>query len=204
MDRYFKSCVKGLRGNLIGTEGALVAQHLLSQVSSQWAALVQFIEDFYCELTTIANFPAGRAWLLVGRCVGSVFREMSQIRSEIALLEHTAQMEDKSKVIWTVMRCHLLLDDFINLEFKSHPAIVKEISLFLLTERVDPSDLSSLHAKLDKAEAEVKAANKLSRELDDKLASHKRQFDNLKNEFALFKSSISQKISNRGGVESKT
>jgi hypothetical protein len=51
-----------------------------------------------------------------------------------------------------------VIDSFITVQFKSHPAIVKEISLFMVTERVDPKEVLDLSVKCSKAETDAAKA----------------------------------------------
>jgi hypothetical protein len=183
LNRDLKKCLKGVEGIIRGP-GSNVARQLKDNVLFQWNCLVDFMEDFYKDLTDVANFSADRAWLLVGRCVGALFRELNPVRSEISRLEETKSLENKSQVIWAVMQCHIKIKEFIELEFKSHPAIVREISLFLLTERVDPDTIKKLESKVATAETEARTAIRLVRELEDKVLAQKRQMDNLKNDFS--------------------
>jgi hypothetical protein len=199
LTRLVTSCLKGLKGNLktSNSSSTLVALQMLSKVASQWNSLVQFIEDFYGKLTQVARFPPDRAWLLVGKCVGAVFGEMTMARAEVVMLQDTELLENKAQIIWTTMRCHMILDEFIELGFESHPAIVKEISLFMLTERVDPKEIKTFSLRVDNADAVANKAMNLAREAEEKCLSTKRSLDSLKNEFAALKQSI--KTNNSGG-----
>ena len=54
------------------------------------------------------------------------------------------------------MKSHAVMDDFVQAGFRSHPLIVKEISLFMLRERVDPVDLASVQSEIEKFKSEFK------------------------------------------------
>jgi hypothetical protein len=56
--------------------------------------------------------------------------------------------------MWAIFQMHRVIQSFISVQFKSHPAIVKEISLFMVTERVDPKEILELSVKCKKAEAD--------------------------------------------------
>jgi hypothetical protein len=64
-------------------------------------------------------------------------------------------------VIWGVLQQHRILDEFIVLKFEAHPAIVQELSLFIITERVDPQAIIKQGERLGKAEAIVTKLEKL-------------------------------------------
>jgi hypothetical protein len=99
---------------------------------------LRFTERFYTKLTVVAKFSAKTAWQLVGRCWGAVFEEMRPFRACLKEVRDTKSAEAKASVIWGVMQHHRILDEFIVLKFEAHPAIVRELSLFIITERVDP------------------------------------------------------------------
>jgi len=51
-------------------------------------------------------------------------------------------------MIWAVLQCHRIMEEFLLLKFESHSAIIKEISMFILAERVDPDDVTQLKAEI--------------------------------------------------------
>jgi glucose-6-phosphate 1-dehydrogenase len=86
--------------------------------------------------------------------------------------------------MWAIFQTHRVVQSFIDVQFKSHPTIVKEISLFMVTERVDPKEIADLGVKCKKAEAD---ASKTSVDLKKLTESHnelKRKYESL---FADFK-----------------
>ena len=44
-------------------------------------------------------------------------------------------------MIWAVLQCHRVVAGFAAVQFRGHTSIVREMSLFMLTERVDPTEL---------------------------------------------------------------
>jgi hypothetical protein len=111
--------VAGIRGTLQFQAGdTSLAMTLLDNVKFQYKKLVAFIEKFFKELTTVANFPIESAWKLIGRCLGGFFQTMVATRSEIALLEEALSIDTKAQVIWTVLQCHAIVEQFIKLDFK--------------------------------------------------------------------------------------
>jgi hypothetical protein len=114
--------VSGICGTLRFQSGdTSLAMTLLDNVEIQYNKLVAFIEKFFKELTTVANFPVESAWKLIGRClVGGFFQTMVATRSEIALLEEAWTIDTKAQVIWTVLQCHAIVEQFLKLDFKGH------------------------------------------------------------------------------------
>jgi hypothetical protein len=155
-----KNYLAGVRGAISRFIGGWAdkARLLLSDVETQYLALSGFVEQFQIELTSVSNFSESRAWALVGRCVGAVFETQVRIRSETVLLEDTSRLGSKAKIIGTVLQCHRMFEEFRDLNFRAHPAIVKELSLFMLTERVDPIEVVKLRGELTIAREEAKGA----------------------------------------------
>jgi hypothetical protein len=57
--------------------------------------------------------------------------------SEVTLIEDPTPAQNKSAFIWSVFQSQRAMEEFIVVGFKGHPSIVKEMSLFMVTERVD-------------------------------------------------------------------
>ena len=69
------------------------------------------------------------------------------------------------------------------MEFRSHPSHVKEMSMFMLTERVDPSQLSTIDNTLTQLNKKVGALATLP----DMLKDLRRDHDNLRHELVQHK-----------------
>jgi hypothetical protein len=53
----------------------------------------------------------------------------------------------KLAVIGTVLKCHTIVNSFVLVGFTAHLELVKEITTFMLTEQVDPKQLTCLEDK---------------------------------------------------------
>lgn len=137
--------VTGIRGTIRHQKGdTRLAGYLLDSVERQFNRLTAFIGGFHQELTTIAQFPEKSAWRLIGRCLGGFFQSMVPIRSEVAMFGEYQVIDRKAHVIWTVLRCHVIIEQFVTLDFKGHTLMVQRMTLYMMTERVDPSQLAKL------------------------------------------------------------
>jgi hypothetical protein len=79
---------------------------------------------------------------------------------------------------------------FISVQFKSHPAIVKEISLFMVTERVDPKEVSDLSVRCKKAEGDAAKSVADMKKLAESHADLKRKHEALHADFKLVKAKV--------------
>jgi hypothetical protein len=189
--RTYCEGVNGAYPKKIG--GGAMARELMLGVRSQWGELMTFIDTFYIELTVVAKFPPSQAWALVGRCVAAVFALMSPYRARVALLVDPRRLEDKAAYIWAVLQCHRVMQKFILLNFRGHPSVVKEMSLFMLTERVDPSEMGALAGRVKKAEDAANRATTALEKHDKAFTTLKRNYDNLTEEVKWLKSNKANK-----------
>eukprot|EP00546_Thalassionema_frauenfeldii_P012806 CAMPEP_0178915254 /NCGR_PEP_ID=MMETSP0786-20121207/11920_1 /TAXON_ID=186022 /ORGANISM="Thalassionema frauenfeldii, Strain CCMP 1798" /LENGTH=86 /DNA_ID=CAMNT_0020588335 /DNA_START=23 /DNA_END=279 /DNA_ORIENTATION=- len=84
-------------------------------------------------------------------------------------------------MIWAVLQCHHIMEEFLLLKFKSHSAIIKEITMFILTEQVDPDDVTQLKAEIKRLKEERNSPTKRLNTHMETFTELKRSFDNLKN-----------------------
>ena len=171
-------------------------------MESQYSKLTTFIEKFYNELTTVANFPKESAWRLIGRCVGGFFQTMVTVRSEVTMMEEFRTIDHKAQMIWTVLQCHALVDQFVVLDFRGHTTMVQQMTLYMMTERVDPAQMSKMLTVEEAGNKAVVEASKHLKSMSDLLdkvkteaAGQKRRLDDLKNDLETLK----KKVAGKGG-----
>jgi hypothetical protein len=164
---------------------------LLTEVRSQWNHMVSCIESFHNGLICVAKFTKpNKAWQLIGRTMAAVFEAMAVPRAEVARLSDGQDLHSKASLIWTVLRCHRIMQQFIAVRFRGHPAIVKEMTLFMLAEWVDPSEIGKLVERVKDAEQKATHTQKLSATLEKEVTMLKRSYDNLMNEVKQLKTKV--------------
>ena len=137
----------------------------------------------------MSGFHIEKAWKLVGRCVSALFDALQPYRSPITMLEDLSTLENKAACIWAVLQCHRVGDKFDLVAYRGHPGVVKEMSMFMLTERVDPCEVEKLAAKAVKAEREASEAKAEVVKLKESFAAVNRDFKSMKQDFAALKAS---------------
>jgi hypothetical protein len=162
-------------------------RELLDKIDKAWSAFLRFTERFYMKLTMVAEFSPRTAWQLVGRCWAAIFEEMRPFRASLKEVRDTKTAKAKASVIWGALQQHRIMDEFIALKFEAHPAILRELSLFIITERVDPQAIIRQGERLCAAEATVKKLEKAVSSVLETTATNKRHHDNLANELRQFK-----------------
>jgi hypothetical protein len=192
LTKQLKDFTMGVNGNIKSTDGGYaLAKQLLIAVKEQWYELVSWMDEFYKQLTEEAKFKEDPAWKLVGRCVAAIFDSMADYRAKVALIEDPKPLENKAKIMWCVLQCHLVMERFMAVKFQGHPIIVKEITMFMLTERIDPDAMTKLSTKCDTHHTSLAAATSKISELEKTLNKLKRAFDNhVSNAFTTLKNKV--------------
>ena len=175
----------GVRGEISGKRGSWVplAKYLLSQVEYQLSELATYIDEERLNLVTVAEFTDTSAWILIGRSVRAVFDEMGPYRAAVGQIEDIGTGEARSKFIWAVFQNHLVWRRIIDKGFRAFPAVVAETTLFMLTERVDPTTVDRLKKRI--AEVELMKAEVESVKAENKVL--KNRVNDLQNEFKQLK-----------------
>ena len=97
------------------------------------------------ELLHMCNYTTSVAWKFIGVCTRAVMDHLVPPQMEVASLGPNLDSADvKAKVIWAVLSVHLQMDEVITQGFKSHQVITTAMSGFLMTHRVDSSQMDSL------------------------------------------------------------
>ncbi len=147
--KQLKKFINGIIGNLtVGVGGSVLARVLLNEVSRQWNEIVAFIDAFFQDLTKTAHFPKPKAWLLVGQCCGAIFDAMEPYRAVVSQIEDLGILNSRAQFLWCILQCHRVMNDFIEKDFRGHPQMVKQISLFMINECVGPVAFNKMEMKV--------------------------------------------------------
>jgi hypothetical protein len=162
--------ISGVLGNM-ATHGPArqLANALMANVRMQWSNMCTYIDSFYGELTGEAAFDPTKAWKLVGRCVGTLFAALDPYRAPVSMLESLGTADNQAACLWAVLQCHRVGQVFDLVDYRGHPAVVAEMSLFMMTERVDPDQITICIERSKKAEKEASDAKSENAKLKDVL-----------------------------------
>ena len=84
----------------------------------------------------------------MGQCCAAIFDAMAPYRAVVSQIEDLIVLSSKAKFLWCVLQCHRVMKEFIAKDFRGHPQMVKQISLFMINERVDPVAFGKLEDKV--------------------------------------------------------
>jgi hypothetical protein len=172
-----------------GGPGSMLAEGLCSRLDTQWKALDAFVSNTHRQLVVDCGFTAGATWALVGRYMAAIFGDMREFRRPLARIYDTSTIDNQVQVLWGIVQATRVLDEFIEARFTSHPSIVAEVGLFMLTERVDPSKYKKLVLQVDSLEGDVstlkKELKRLREEFEGLKKSQTTDRNNTKNELGI-------------------
>jgi septal ring factor EnvC (AmiA/AmiB activator) len=117
---------------------------------------------------------------------------MAETRAKVALIEDPCPLENKAKIIWCVLECHITMHKFIGVHFQGHPVIVKETMMFMVSERVDPTELKNMATKMKTVEDENKLMKTTLAKLEENCNALKRSLENLHQDVKPIKAKVSK------------
>eukprot|EP00978_Attheya_sp_CCMP212_P027801 scaffold94026_cov53-Attheya_sp.AAC.5 len=182
LNTYVRDYLEGVRGTISSSKkGGGLARALLMKVMSQWTSFTSHIDAFYQELVHVSHFSPKTAFALIGRSSNAIWAAMRPYRTRVALLGNMTTSHNKASYIWGVLQCYRVMEEFIEVGFQGHPSFVKEMSLFMLTERGDPSQVRRIDETVSSLCANVETGSRANRNLEGKYTALKRSYDNLTN-----------------------
>lgn len=104
------------------------------------------------------NGDESESWEYPCRVVRGVFDECMKVRSVGAERSSVDKytIKDASRTLWAALRCHKLMNEFVDSNFQGHPTLAGYSIQYLFKHRLTPRDLSALTTKVDAMRTEVK------------------------------------------------
>jgi hypothetical protein len=124
----------------------------------QLISILSFFTQWHNELVTQCGNTTLAAWIFIGTTGRDMFEDLAKPRAIVSMVENWTSAEDKSHIIWAVLSVHARMKDIIGAGFKAHPVITTSMSNFLMTNRVDPTQIDDI---VKKADATSKLASRL-------------------------------------------
>jgi hypothetical protein len=118
-----------------------------------------FIDSFSIELTNVAGFSLGKAWKLVGCCCTALFAAMQPYRASWQCYRISVCLRAKLPAcgqFFSVIKWQMRSRRW---NTAGLPAVIKEMSLFMLTKRDDPSQVYTIAEKAKTACSKAEEAN---------------------------------------------
>jgi hypothetical protein len=161
-----------LRGNIhdaLTSKGlgkaAELAREMLASSVKLLKMLMDYITTVYRKLVELSGFLAEDAWSLTTQVVRGIFIHMSNVRSKIrSVSPRDSATKNTAKVLYTLLRTHVVMHDFVMHEIKNHLIVSSEYVKFLTTHspngevRKLREDLKTMGLLVKSAQAEAKKA----------------------------------------------
>lgn len=134
----------------------------------------------------------------MGRFAAAVFNEMIRYCSRAKMLNDPTMLQSRTAVFWAVLQCHRVMKEFIDLQFTGHTAIVREMSYFMLSDRVSSEEVENVKRKLEESKSELVATNKKFKQTEERLDKVESKCADLKSDIAALSNSFKQFKNNEG------
>jgi hypothetical protein len=175
--------------NQLGGPVQILAKDLLSDSLSMSETLFAFISNSYDDTMHSNRFDSSQAWNMTCKFVKRIFSELADIR---VIARDGITIDDpwatSAKFIFTTLKAHTIMAEFMRLNIKDHPSISSEMVKFVcysqpatdtaevlgrLTnveslQRGDQSSISRLEGRLKKVETWKQDTEKTVKKLVDK------------------------------------
>lgn len=139
-------------------EGDRLVACMIRKSVDQSRRILDFITNFYRNLTTSCRYPPKEAWELVGRLVRHFFVHLRSERIKALGIEDIRPAHARSRLVWTMMQSHNVAQEIIDQGFQNSPVLMNEVLEFQLEHRVDASQLTSVVDEVKALKAQVKEA----------------------------------------------
>lgn len=140
------------------SEAVNVFTALLGKARRHWQALAAFLSDNY-NLTKNHGADAKEAWAYTCDIVKGLFEELYKVRrigAERSSIS-TLTLHDGARLMWGVLQCHRLMDDFLAHQIKGHPLLVQHSLNHVMRNRISQSDFDRLQQRVKLLEDETKS-----------------------------------------------
>jgi hypothetical protein len=177
-----------IRSQLTGPP-QLLAKELLMDSLSMSQALFSFISTSYDDTVYAARFDSDQAWAMTCKFVKRIFTELADVRVIARDGIHTEdQWATAAKFLFTTLKAHEIMEEYMRLNIKDHPSISSEMVKFVCysqpatdtaevlsrlcnlesLQRGDQSGISRLEARIKKLEVWKTETDKTIKKLVDK------------------------------------
>ncbi len=98
---------------------------------------------------------------------------MEPYRAVVSQIEDLGVLSSKAQFLWCVLQRHRVINNFTAKDFRGHPQTVKQISLFMINERVDPVAFSKMEEKIVHQASIIDSLEKQVLQLKRTVGNHK-------------------------------
>jgi hypothetical protein len=146
-------------------KAAELAKEMLSASVKLLKLLMDYMTSVYRKLVELSGFLPQDAWSLTTQVVRDIFVHMSNVRSDVrSISPRDSATKNTSKVLFTLLKTHAVMLDFVRHEIKNHPIVSSAYVKFLATHspmgevRKLREEIKTMNLLVKSAQAESKKA----------------------------------------------
>ncbi|CAJ1954081.1 unnamed protein product [Cylindrotheca closterium] len=153
---------------MLHPEAMMVFTTLVYAAQSHWNKIATFLTELR-QICKQQSDDDDQAWVYLCEVVKGLFTELHRIQSAGAARKNLGKLtvEDAGRMMWSVLRCHRLMDDFISHKFLGHPKLSGYSLSHLFRHRLTPKNLEPIKGQVEQLKRELAAVNvKLTKKKD--------------------------------------
>ena len=113
-------------------KAAELAKEMLAASVKLLKLLMDYITTVYRKLVELSGFLPEDAWSLTTQVVRGIFIYLSNVRSKVrAISPRDSPTKNTAKVLYTLLRTHVIMTELVQHEIKNHPIVSSEYVKFL-------------------------------------------------------------------------
>jgi hypothetical protein len=127
----------------------------------------EYLSTLNWEQTDCSGFPLGDAWLLSTEVVARICKLLNMARSkERDVLIKSRPIRNTARILYAMLRVHNVMNEYLKLNIKNHPAISSEYVKFL-ADHATFKEVQGLKKKFEMVEKQVPEMDKELKKLAD-------------------------------------
>ena len=150
-------------------EAYALFSHLVLTAPIHWKTLATYLTDRR-NICFQQCDDSEEAWLYPCEVAKGVFDECFKVRNVGSERSNVKELtlQDAARMMWGVLKCHQLMEDFIFQEFQGHPKLATYAIGHLFRNRLAPKSLETVKGQLAKMQRDIKDNTTLANKLKAK------------------------------------
>ena len=138
------------------TEERLLAIKLLSKCGVFWDQMEAEVEAFHLNLVTttyrevVSSAGGEECWTVALKAMRVIWRELRKVRVEPETAYGSADnVVMVGQYIWGTLQAHMVMDDLLRSQFRQHPEVEPQFTIYLFEYRAPRVEVAALNKKVE-------------------------------------------------------
>jgi len=157
-------------------EARMIFTLLIHAAKNHWLQVADFLSNRYAVCLEQSD-DALEAWAYPREVVAGLFRELHMVRvngaTRTSLKELT--IRDAARMMWSVLRCHKLMDEFVVNKFVGHPRLSGYSLSYLFRHRLTTKHLKTFSTKVEDVKGKLEKSQRDLNQLSTRVNSIKKR-----------------------------